>query len=317
VIEQLSAMGKEVRALIGDETKKIALLKELAEEFGVALVKMDSLSKQISGAIGSRLKAQSGMEIYQASSFTLDNFPLAAARKILPAETSKGVWDYSETATVQMMGPLLERWNPSMLGVTRALQTVSESVIRVVASLLGIKITRVLVAGTSKLKIDMMYVLADGTGEVHWPKDAERREIAVSATKEAEIRSQIATDVWRMGEEPKLFMLSPEFLRNQLHDETRALLAEAYIHNSQQQQAQAAPGSRPKKTGKRAAQTFEVQEILEEKRGKYLVRWAGYHPSWEAYRIQGEPGSQLETWEPRKEMLDTQALQQWQMREGG
>ena len=109
---------------------------------------------------------------------------------------------------------------------------------------------------------------------MHWPKDAERREIEVSATKEAEIRTQVATDVWRMGQDPK-FMLSPEFLRNQLQDEARAMLAEAYIHNAQQQQAQAAPGSRPKKTGKRAAQTFEVQEILEEKRGKYLVRWSG------------------------------------------
>ena len=43
-----------------------------------------------------------------------------------------------------------------------------------------------------------------------------------------------------------------------------------------------------------------------------------YHPSWEVYRIQGQMGSQLETWEPRRVMLDTQALQQWQLqvREG-
>ena len=34
----------------------------------------------------------------------------------------------------------------------------------------------------------------------------------------------------------------------------------------------------------------------------------------EAYRIQGEPGSQLETWEPKRALKNTQALLDW--REG-
>ena len=80
------------------------------------------------------------------------------------------------------------------------------------------------------------------------------------------------------------FPLSPEFLRNQLHNEMWAQMAEARIHNCQQlqqgQAAAAAPGQRPKKVGKRAAESFEVEEIITEKRSKFLVRWAGYvtHP---------------------------------------
>ena len=132
----------------------------------------------------------------------------------------------------------------------------------------------------------MMYVLADGTatGEVHWPKDATRRMIEVSAGKEADIRAQISSDIKQMSTNLAKFPLSPEFLRNQLHNEMWAQMAEARIHNCQQlqqgQAAAAAPGQRPKKVGKRAAESFEVEEIITEKRSKFLVRWAGYvtHP---------------------------------------
>ena len=55
------------------------------------------------------------------------------------------------TSEVQKLGGLLSRWNPNMQGVTRALQTASESVIRVVATLMAIKLTSVKVAGIDKL----------------------------------------------------------------------------------------------------------------------------------------------------------------------
>ena len=50
---------------------------------------------------------------------------------------------------------------------------------------------RIKFSRTYKLKVEMMYVLANGTatGEVHWPKDATRRMIEVSAGKEADIRA--------------------------------------------------------------------------------------------------------------------------------
>ena len=174
MIGQLPATLKDVIAMPSDEAAKKKLLLELAEHFKMALVSMDSIAKQIATAIGIRLKAQSGLEIYQSSAVSLDNIPLSALRAILPPETSESVWDFSEASDVQLLGNLLSRWNTNMKGVTRALQTASESVIRVVASLMAIKLTYVKVAGVDKLKIELMYVLADGTGEVHWPKDGTR-----------------------------------------------------------------------------------------------------------------------------------------------
>ena len=32
----------------------------------------------------------------------------------------------------------------------------------------------------------------------------------------------------------------------------------------------------------------------------YRVRWAGYHTSWEKWRVDGAIGSALETWEPAR-----------------
>ena len=233
-IGQLLVTRKEEITMPSDEAAKKKLLKELAVHFKVALVSLDCIAKQIATAIGIRLKAHSGLEIYQSSAVSLDNIPLSALRAILPPETSEGVWDYSEASKVQLLGDLLSRWNVNMKGVTRALQTASESVIRVVASLMAIKLTFMKVAGVDKLKMELMYVLADGTGAIHWPKDAERRMIEVSAGKETDIRAQISSDIQQMSTHPAKFPLSPEFWRNQLQDEMSARLAEARIHNCQQ-----------------------------------------------------------------------------------
>ena len=62
----------------------------------------------------------------------------------------------------------------------------------------------------------------------------------------------------------------------------------------------------------------EVECIVEEvptagaARCWYLVRWAGYHPSWEAWRIRGNVGEPVETWEPRSHVSRTAAYATWQ-----
>ena len=127
----------------------------------MALVPVDSFSKQMAQAIGIRLKVQTGSEICQSSVVSMGTTP-----RSWPCARScrrNHVWKYSEASTVQQLAGLLSTWNPYMQGVTRALQTASESVVRVVASLMAIKLTFVVVAGMDKLKIELMYVLADGT----------------------------------------------------------------------------------------------------------------------------------------------------------
>lgn len=47
---------------------------------------------------------------------------------------------------------------------------------------------------------------------------------------------------------------------------------------------------------------------------RYLGRWKGYDPAWEAWRIpgRGSPGDPIESWEPATSLIGTQALAQWQ-----
>ena len=74
-------------------------------------------------------------------------------------------------------------------------------------------------------------------------------------------------------------------------------------------------GMAPKPT--KRPRRFEVESIVEESgpwgghRRWFMVKWAGYHASWEAWRIRGEPGTPLETWEPLRTVARTQALADW------
>ena len=62
---------------------------------------------------------------------------------------------------------------------------------------------------------------------------------------------------------------------------------------------------------------FEIDRIIDEKSSAgraqqyYLVRWAGYDPSWEVWRTSGEVGDPVESWEPLSVVRRTEALAAW------
>jgi hypothetical protein len=48
----------------------------------------------------------------------------------------------------------------------------------------------------------------------------------------------------------------------------------------------------------------------------FLMRWAGYHATWEAWRLpgDGEAGDPVSTWEPLAHVQGTEALASWESR---
>jgi hypothetical protein len=79
----------------------------------------------------------------------------------------------------------------------------------------------------------------------------------------------------------------------------------------------AAPPKPPPSKRQMAAKAWEIDSIVEES-GRWggssrwlLVKWAGYQPDWEKYRIRGAVGSPVETWEPLRKVARTQALKDW------
>jgi hypothetical protein len=45
--------------------------------------------------------------------------------------------------------------------------------------------------------------------------------------------------------------------------------------------------------------------------GRYLVEWEGYEPEWEAWRISGNVGDPVATWEPGATVMNTTAMEAW------
>jgi len=70
-----------------------------------------------------------------------------------------------------------------------------------------------------------------------------------------------------------------------------------------------------------ASDEHEIEAVVDERcagrggtRREYRVRWRGYDPSWEAWRICGDVGTPIETWEPESGVEHTDALKEWRAR---
>lgn len=130
----------------------------------------------------------------------------------------------------------------------------------------------------------------------------------MALSNEAGVRAQVLKDVRVLSE--KGCMLSPGWWR-QLGDPEKAHEVEEYLQN---------PSTSSRRTnpkGESRSQYHDIDCILDEKKTNgragawFLVRWAGYQPDWEAWRIRGEPGSPIETWEPKLVVQRTIAFMAW------
>ena len=81
--------------------------------------------------------------------------------------------------------------------------------------------------------------------------------------------------------------------------------------------APAPQGAKKKRKKARAEEIFNVARIREERTigrsTEYLVEWEGYEVEWEEWRIDGQPGDPVATWEAWSPMLaSTEAMEAWE-----
>ena len=313
------------------QNPRLSQLFTLARELGYALSPLDALRRELSFSISTRLVTRLGIDVYQTAAYNLPLFPREAALQIFPDalktrdQPSVVTWRLETCAdVVSTLAPIL-RLSERCAGVSRALLKPSENVIRVIATLMpGIEISYVKKSGLDRLFVNFMYILSDQAGELHPPKDNDRLEIGMSDDLTREMREQVLLYVGTMA--AMKLPLSAAYYRQLGYDswamqteaievqEAAILAAGAAAHAIKVQQAVVAGRKAPiQKVTKRQREEFEVEAIVAERSGKrpYLVRWAGYHASWEEWRVTGEVGDPVETWEMMRAVKDTEALQQW------
>ena len=309
--------------LIQKQHAKILELHALASTLGHACSPLMKLRKSLGTAIAQRMRQREGKFVWQTGTGHVENFPRSAALQIMQGQIGtqgrggRVDWEASSMMEVAaLMGPLLSKSTSFSAGATKALLTASERVVRVVATVIPTaKLWWRERQGVDCLYFEFQYVLADEAGELHAPKDENRNEIAFELGLETAIRQQILADVLAMADAGA--PMSPGFLQ-QLGRLDEAAAVEARLHRRQEMPAPAPMLALNSKKQRRSSRTtWEVECILDQQPATrtseptFLVRWEGYHPSWECYRATGNPGEPVTTWEPLSFLQNNLALQAW------
>lgn len=303
------------------EDDKLALMISLAKELGFCVYERQKLLAHLGHSLSARLRTRGSNFQYQSVAFRISNIPRSFCQEVFPTETvtenstTIQTWRFESMSSVsQIFAKLLASTKDMTAGSTRALQLPSERVVRLVSTAINpmeISWVHLVEQNHDAMYVNFNFILADEDGELHMPKDQSRREMAIN--NEHEIRHQVLEDVRAMAE--KNCMLGPGWWR-QLGMEEKAAEVEDMLRNPAQRplrshQMRTLSGSRW------AAGEYEIDRILEEcnSTGRavkwYRVRWKGYDPSWEAWRINGNPGDPVETWEPLLAIAHTEALMHW------
>lgn len=321
----------EARKVVIREPNEIEIIK-LAEQMGYCCVPLEQYKKEFVHSIKMRLRHQLGEDVYQNTAWDLNSFPRRAIEQLLPEEMKteeKGVltWNAKTPTTVaSLLGELLTSQKvKGCAGVTRALKTKSETAVRVVASIMTLKITHCKVSGKDRLYFNMTYTLVDHSGTLHPPKDTKGREMELEPDLEHDIRATILTDIARLvtigvpmsaafiarlpgmteadaearaqelAAAPKWCLRQPRGPRKASSSSRRRggrrrkLGAESSSDSSESEDE----SSEAESAGEEQ-ETYAIDCILREvkEKGKrwWVVRWAGYDPAWETWRKPLYPG---------------------------
>lgn len=244
------------------------------------------------------------------------------------------IWTFSSMQEViGCLAPIMAQ-NDSLMsgGVSKGLQTKSRTWVRVLETVISAEFSWVASsAGTDRSFVNFMYILLDETGELHFPKDDNRRESSFSVSRVQSFREQILRDVQILSKQ-KAPMSAGWY--TQLGQPVKAMEVRAIQANlalMQRAESASTSSSAPeasgnsyphgkharRKTTRRHADQFEVEAVVEEElrggvRGMW-IRWAGYAPEWEAWRAEGRGavGGLLVTWEPERNLKNIEAYVRW------
>ena len=311
-----------------DRQLKIATMMDLAEECGFACEALTAFYAEMGSRIGTRLVHRCGMNVYQSVEFSLPFFPKQAALNVFGIATcnltedreNQLTWKFKDVnECAHVIKPLLATLPSSSLceGLSRALLTTSEVTSLVVATImpsLESKWTRT-PNGATSVWIKFNYILTDVDGELHAPKDENKRELGLGAAIEAAMRQRVLFDVQRMME--RGFPMASGWYR-QLGLETSAramVVVEAETAGKRPSRSSLVTPIEVQKKGH-----FLINQILEERastgkaKAYFLVQWEGYHPTWEKWRIVGQVGDPVATWETLAVVQGTEALVAWRSR---
>ena len=292
-----------------------------ANKLGFQVTPQRQVEEEFMLSIAKRLVPRLGSNLYQVASYVLEGYTLNSVRALMNnAYEQEGGGRTSVRWHVPTFNDLCMLLSDRMgalptlsAGISRGQMAPSESCIRVVATMLPpMELSWWQPpTGRGRLQVQFMYALVMGDGDIHPPKDNKRREMNLAARELADLKVATLQDVLAMAN--RGFPLSPAWWR-QIGQESLAQQTEANLR------ALSAGPNRSKRR-KLSMATFPIDSIRDERvhNGdiQYLVRWEGYHSSWEAWRMpgfSGQPGDPVETWEPSAMVKNTQALLNWTAR---
>lgn len=141
-----------------------------------------------------------------------------------------------------------------------------------------------------------------------------------------EIRARLFDAYIQMGQ--KGLPVDPELYQNVRQMLARQELCGRHARSSESEATLPEPPPKPpsqRPPPRPENRRYAIEEIIAEEAAstttwrRFLVRWAGYEPEWEAWRIpgRGRPGDPVETWEPLSVVKHTEALEHWMTRTTG
>ena len=301
-------------------------LLNYAKQLGVTLVWDKDMEMSIARALLCKMTNRVGWSIFQTVAVQCNNVPHNLWDRLLPARCittdsqSSTTWNLNRLEDLtESLGRLpLAESGYNCKGLSRALRTESETCCRVIATMMPMfEVSATRSNHQVKSFINGQFVLTDHLLCTHWPKDEDRREIIVHPLLRLAMEKKIREDLNSMADEPGVFHLSDHFYMSLDRDKPPPPPSPA-PKPSKGISTPKVP--KPLKTCL-ASKMHPLggyivrEEVTAGRAGKwYLVRWRGYNPLWEPWRIHGEVGSPVETWEPRCNLSRSDELENWECR---